>query len=840
MPSASSSFASVASCFALYSRLGFSIASGSLSWNPDLKDGEGGKVAKFDGGSWVKSDKYPNGGQCKIPKSAKEVQSLYALKTGAVSGCFAVDIDDPTLEQNKQLAQLCMMCCNMTARTRRGLHFVFKYRDDIKSTSSAEHKIDIQSDGKLLYVEPSYYTPAPHTETFQYKWISTPGEGEDLCEISDEAYDFLADMMGWKKEESVVEEEEVDESSPSPTPSAPTQPKSDENLKMVSKLLYAIDAKHFDNYADWVRIGYICHNEGGGFKLYDEITKARYEKYAKGLSKRCEGIKHTWDGIVRGQGRDKRIKQRCLWKWLKAENPARYLELMKEREDFFTFLECANHAEVAQMFYDVCPDSYVYHNDLGWYEINSFNVWEHHGKSSPPGLVNRIWETMKAIALEHMPFIDPFAKDPSERKKADNLIKFRSVIGNSMFCSGVVKFLPAFYNYEELPTKMDESRHLFAFDDKVFDLTTCQYRGIKPDDWICLTTGYKAPKGITEAQINKVLDNIKVMFHDDEMCRYVMTELMIHLHGDGQRQFQRFNIWTGSGGNGKGVLADTIKQAFGKYYITLPITILTEKADKKDQPCPKLAEAKGRRIAMAQEPEAGCYLQGGLIKDLTGDGEIVARQLYANPITYRPQFGLFLQCNTIPNIKLDGGVERRFCITPFPHQFVPNPRRPTERKGDPFVKEFMVSNEARDAFITLLLEMYRDWVNRGRPNDLYEGAYVPTNAHIKEATRGYISSNNLLEEWLKNFWDITGNQNDLVGARECYNTYKSDIAGGDQKPISEVRFAEVMAYNKIPKENFSNDFYRENDEGEKVKFKCGKYYIGLRRKTEETDIQDDE
>jgi hypothetical protein len=152
----------------------------------------------------------------------------------------------------------------------------------------------------------------------------------------------------------------------------------------------------------------------------------------------------------------------------------------------------------------------------------------------------------------------------------------------------------------------------------------------------------------------------------------------------------------------------------------------------------------------------------------------------------------------------------------------------------------MVSNEARDAFITLLLEMYRDWVSRGRPNDLYEGSYIPTNEHIKNATRAYISSNNLLEEWLKTYYEITGNQNDIVGARECYTQYKSDIAGGDQKPISEVRFAEVMAYNKIPKENFSNDFYRENDEGEKVKFKSGKYYIGLRRKAEETDMINDE
>ncbi len=849
-PRMSSSSSALPSCFALYRRLGFQVVSGVMSWDASLKDGVGGKATKFDGGSWKKSDKFPNGGALKPLDARGNLKSLFALRCGEESGCFAVDIDDPELEHNKKLAQLCLMCSNMVARTRRGLHFLFAYRDDIPSTSSAERKIDIQSNGKLLYVEPSFYTPTGE-DTFEYKWISTPSDGDTLAEISEEALTYLSEIMGWDIEKSAVGEDDDNYGSVSDNESqvstkskeAPSQPsiiKDEDNRKMIEKLLLNISPKHFDDYADWVRIGYICYNEGCGFKMWEKATKAQYKKFASGKSKRCEGIKNAWESIERGASRDKRIKQRRLWEWLRVDNPTKYVEMMKEREDFFVFLECVNHAEVAQMFYDLCSDAYVYHNDLGWYEINKYNVWEHHGKSSPPGMVNKIWETLKNLAMEHLPYIDPFSKDSKERKKADNLIKFRSVIGNSMFCSGVVKFLPAFYHYEELPSVMDESRHLFAFDDKVFDLNTCEYRAIKPDDWVCLTTGYKAPQGIKEAQCHKVLNVIKTMFHDDDMTKYVMSELMIHLHGDGQRSFQRFNIWTGSGGNGKGVLADTIKSAFGKYYITLPITILTEKADKKDQPCPKLAEAKGRRIAMAQEPEGGCWLQGGLIKDLTGDGEIVARQLYANPITYRPQFGLFLQCNAIPNIKLDGGVERRFCITPFPYQFVPNPKRQSERKGDPFIKEFMVSTEARDGFITLLLEMYRDWVKRGRPNDLYEGAYIPSNEHIKNATRAYISSNNILEEWLKEHWDITGNQDDIVQARECYTIYKGDMSGTDgQKAVSEVVFAQVMAYNKIPKENFTNAFSRTDDEGNKVQYKAGKYYIGLRRKAEVADIEDD-
>jgi hypothetical protein len=99
-----------------------------------------------------------------------------------------------------------------------------------------------------------------------------------------------------------------------------------------------------------------------------------------------------------------------------------------------------------------------------------------------------------------------------------------------------------------------------------------------------------------------------------------------------------------------------------------------------------------------------------------------------------------------------------------------------------------------------------------------------------------------LEDWLKTFYIITGNQDDIIQARECYNQYKNDIGTMEdrQKPISEVVFAQVMAYNKIPKENFTNAFTREDEDGNKVQYKAGKYYIGIRRKAEETECEIEE
>ena len=59
------------------------------------------------------------------------------------------------------------------------------------------------------------------------------------------------------------------------------------------------------------------------------------------------------------------------------------------------------------------------------------------------------------------------------------------------------------------------------------------------------------------------------------------------------------------------------------------------------------------------------------------------------------------------------------------------------------------------------------------------------------------------------------------------------------KDLSEVAFAQLMAYNRIPKENFTNAFKRTNEEGVETSYKAGKYYTGIRRLEVETDIQDE-
>ena len=66
-------------------------------------------------------------------------------------------------------------------------------------------------------------------------------------------------------------------------------------------------------------------------------------------------------------------------------------------------------------------------------------------------------------------------------------------------------------------------------------------------------------------------------------------------------------------------------------------------------------------------------LNFGFIKTLTGGDNISGRTLFCEPEEYKPNFNLFLQANTIPDLPPSQGenaVERRMVITRFENCFV--------------------------------------------------------------------------------------------------------------------------------------------------------------------------
>jgi phage/plasmid-associated DNA primase len=240
-----------------------------------------------------------------------------------------------------------------------------------------------------------------------------------------------------------------------------------------------------------------------------------------------------------------------------------------------------------------------------------------------------------------------------------------------------------------------------------------------------------------------------------------------------------------------------------------------------------MAKAKGKRFVQAQEPEADDKLQIGTIKEYTGGDEITARQLYHDPVVYVPQFGLFLQCNTIPKLnKLDGGIKRRMVIIYFPFQFVDKPHETHHRKINHDLKDKITkSSEWRDEFVLMLLDVYKKTKELVKPK------------FISDHTDEYLAENDAVRSWIEENYTTNCDVNDKHYKLPAEDLRKQFISDTNTPPFDmpAAKFKTLMEMNGVPQKRESNAFggfewNMEDNAWEAVQRKAGSYYLGIRLK----------
>jgi len=582
------------------------------------------------------------------------------------------------------------------------------------------------------------------------------------------------------------------------------------DIDLLTKVVMGLDAKKRNTYDDWVKIGMIAFNEGLPSSVWDTFSK-QSKNYKKG---ECDEKYRTF---TKGK-----LTQATWWKWLKEDNAELFKELCPLRTDFWSLVGNFNHAETARYFYNIKPDAYAYHESLGWFQLLPSGAWKQYAKV-PSGLMTDIWLTLKKVNKEHWDLLDPSKEE--DQAKAKQSACFAKNIGSKGFVDGVVAFLPANYNDEKLNKKMDESRNLFAFQNKVVDLESNTVRDIQPEDYVCLHTGYDYPANSNPAIRTEIRDLLYSIWEDWEVVDYVLKIIALQLHG--KKKYEEFYVWTGRGGNGKGVITELIKRSLGDYFHTIPHDCITKRSDKKDAPNPPMAKAKGKRFVQAQEPEADDKLQIGTIKELTGGDEITARQLYHDPVVFVPQFGLFLQCNTIPKLnKLDGGIKRRMVIIQFPFQFVEKPHEAHHRRINHDLKDKITkSAEWRDEFVLMLLDTYKETTELVKPK------------WITDHTDEYMAENDSVRAWLEENYIINLDCNDKHFKMKGEDLRKKFIEDTNTPPfeMKADKFKTLMEMNGVPQKRESNAFTGYEWMGgdwQEMKMAAGSYYLGIRVKPE--------
>ena len=184
----------------------------------------------------------------------------------------------------------------------------------------------------------------------------------------------------------------------------------------------------------------------------------------------------------------------------------------------------------------------------------------------------------------------------------------------------------------------------------------------------------------------------------------------------------------GPGGNGKGVLLNTVSRILGDYSAVAPgDLLLVTQSDR--HPC-DMAMLRGARLVTAQELAPGRAWDEPKLKSLTGGDPITARFMRQDFFTYEPQFTLWVAGNHKPSFRgVDEAIRRRVLLVPF-LEVIPEAERDLE-----------LSEKLRAEWPAILR-----WMIDGCLGYQREGLNPPASALA--ATKAYLDAEDVLGQWL--------------------------------------------------------------------------------------------
>jgi hypothetical protein len=303
-----------------YKELGWSVFSCDLGFNSEEKK----KTLSFHSASWkdLNSPCVPNA-------------SGYGLRTGKVSNITAIDIDDPTLEHNKELIKMCEEAGGIRQNTKKGIHYLFAYTDALKQTTNKKLELDIRNDGGFLLIEPSSYKV--RNTQYKYSIANLPQTKEAIPTCPQNIIDYIQKLYRPNldsRENKTAKKMLKDRAKTMNSDMAKSKADISKREEDIRRLLSLIDKKHAEEYSDWIGVAIALCHAGLSWELFDEFSK-RSEKYKEG-----EPF-YVYMSLKKNPFEDVPFTLSSLYWWLKQENKEAFIELVmtEGEEDYSTMKE---------------------------------------------------------------------------------------------------------------------------------------------------------------------------------------------------------------------------------------------------------------------------------------------------------------------------------------------------------------------------------------------------------------------------------------------------------------------------------------------------------------------
>jgi len=490
------------------------------------------------------------------------------------------------------------------------------------------------------------------------------------------------------------------------------------------------------------------------------------------------------------------VTKRSIMYWARKENYEEYDKIKKETVNYYidAAIETCTEYDLAIVLKQMFKDKYVcvsYDKKGIWYVFKNHRWYLDKGLSLREKISKDMYDLFsnKSDQIQNELFEYPNDDDRKsflQRKVKDIIdIKFKCKKTNDK--NNIMREAAEIFYDGEFIKNMDTNKYLLCFNNGVVDFKNKVFREGYPEDYITITTRINyTPFDSKNEEMQEIANNIiafmETLFPIQDLNRYMWDHFASCLIGANKNQ--TFNVYHGSGSNGKSIIADLMSLTLGEYKGTVPITLVTEKRGLIGGTSDEVLKLKGKRYAVMQEPTKGVKLNEGIMKELTGGDPIQARGLYSESEIFEPQFNLVVCTNNLFDIDSnDDGTWRRIRKCDFLAKFVDEGEEHTDDTQYVYVKD----KELKDKLPSFAPVFASMLVKRA-----FETEGVVENCDtVVKASMKYRNGQDHIAAFVANRIEKSGNKTDRINKRgisEDFKIWFQQEQGARKMPKGEELF----------------------------------------------------
>lgn len=378
-----------------------------------------------------------------------------------------------------------------------------------------------------------------------------------------------------------------------------------------------------------------------------------------------------------------KITRRSIMYWVRKENEVEYEKIKQNTVDYYLqqAFETGTEYDIAMVLRQLYKDRFVcvsYDKKGIWYQFKNHRWVTDKGMTLRSLISQELYsildKKMEQLAQEIITYQEDEQKKTILQKKMKTVGEIQIKLRKTSDKDHIMREAAEIFYDGEFTRTVDTNKYLLCFTNGVVDFQAKVFREGYPEDYItkCTNIQYVSHLDPNEDYVKtakEVDEFMSKLFPVPELKKYMRDHFASCLIGVNKNQ--TFNVYHGSGSNGKSIVTDLMSVALGEYKSQVPISLVTGDRVKIGGTSEEIIKLKGVRYAVLQESKKNEKLNESIMKELTGGDPLQGRGIFCETEIFEPQFNLVICTNSLFDIESnDDGTWRRIRKCDFLAKFV--------------------------------------------------------------------------------------------------------------------------------------------------------------------------